>query len=76
MKDFAHDTTAALRGAEQELTRIHTSLTVVASLMGRPKRAVNAGSAWGAIEAMDDRFDVSDTNTGTLLAQQHVTIDH
>lgn len=25
---------------------------------------------------MDDRFEATNTNTGTLLAQQHVAVDH
>ena len=53
-----------MKTAELELTRIYTSLTLVASLTGRPKWALNAGSAWGAIEAMDDRFEMVRSDTG------------
>ena len=76
LQDFARETTTALKAAEQELTKIHTSLTVVASLTGRPKRALNAGSAWGAIEAMDDRHESVDSTVSALVEQQRATVEH
>lgn len=76
LQDFARETTTALKAAEQELTRIHTSLTVVASLTGRPKRAVNAGSAWGAIEAIDDRHNVVDSTLAAMDAHQRASADN
>ena len=55
----------AFEKAEAELSKLHTSLTLVASLTGRPKRDVNDGSAWAAIERMDDRIDALDSDLGT-----------
>jgi hypothetical protein len=75
----------AFERTEAELTSLHTQLTIVASLTGRPKKDDNAGSAWSAIERSDDRLDrvdadlsgvkkVTDSQSGHLgLLAAHVT---
>lgn len=45
-----------LLSAEVELTRIHTTVSVVASLLGRPMGSDNPGSAWAAIESASSRI--------------------
>jgi hypothetical protein len=50
----------AFQKTEAELSELNTSLTLVASLTGRPKRAVNDGSAWAAIERIDHSVDEID----------------
>ena len=43
--------------------------TLVASLTGRPKRDMNNGSTWAAIERIDDRVDEIDGDFARLSEQ-------
>jgi hypothetical protein len=54
--EMARGALDGLRSAEAELTKIHTSVSVVASLLGRPEGIDNAGSAWTAIEMASSRI--------------------
>ena len=50
LDECARASKEAFERTEAELTALHTQLTLVTSLTGRPKRDDNAGSAWTAIE--------------------------